>query len=113
MGKLHNGKPLLPYISMYLIVMIVLAELYQISATSQIDQSDTNRHARRKRQAADFILMGYKAQRAIKGTTKPSEFFRRIGKKWAPGLRASDLILRPNGLDGGSYLEPDEKVEDW
>ncbi|XP_053383987.1 uncharacterized protein LOC123536605 isoform X2 [Mercenaria mercenaria] len=93
--------------------MVILTEMYHTLAEKQTDKQDTNTHKRRRRQAGDFILMNYKAQKALKGTTQPSEFFRRIGKKRAgPVSLNRNLLIRPDDYGGGLYID-DEYVENW
>ncbi|KAL4224531.1 hypothetical protein ACF0H5_015232 [Mactra antiquata] len=82
MIRLDKGNPLLTYISMYLIVMIVLTELYQISATSQIDQSDTNSHQREKRHFADIDYWDrFRGHEFEKATLDLQKLLKENGKK--------------------------------
>lgn len=112
MAKFHKDGLSVSRISAYVILVVILAEMYHTMAEKQTSNQETNIHNRRKRQAGDIILMGYKAQKALKGTTRPSEFFRRIGKKWNGPQSLTNTEFRPDDYGGGLYID-DELVEDW
>lgn len=114
MGLFRKEKKGLTKVSLYVVLVVILIEMYQTMADRQKNSYETKQNNRHKRQAGDIILMGYKAQKALKGTTKPSEFFNRIGKKWAgpSSLQNSDIYVRPDGYGDGLYLD-DDYIKDW
>ncbi|XP_052797949.1 uncharacterized protein LOC128230011 [Mya arenaria] len=118
MGTLHKERKANSVVPRVLLVTLVIIQLYHTMADKQTDKQDTAKHNRRKRQAGDLVLMGYKAQKALKGTTRPSDFFSMIGKKWAvpsglDGLANNDEWLRSNNVGGGLYIEPEEYMDSW
>ncbi|KAH3877456.1 uncharacterized protein LOC127871797 [Dreissena polymorpha] len=101
-----------------LLLFLVTMQAFIVAADERTITQGTIKHNRRKRQVGDLILMGYKANNALTGSTRSADFFKQIGKKRSLSFstrRAGRPVWLPD-IDAdtaGILIDPEEFKRSW